>query len=377
MLKKILLIAGEASGDKHGSALLRELKKLSSDVEVVGTGGPQLRAAGLVPLFQTEDLAVMGFTGVALKYCFLRSVLHRMKEEIDKKPDLLICIDYPGFNFPLAKHARKRGVPVLYYIAPQVWAWRPARAKQMAGFVDRLAVVFDFEQQLFEQAGVPTTFVGHPLLEYHERIMPETEFRAGLGCAASRKIIGILPGSRKQEIERILPVMLGAATILTKRDPAFFPVVSCAPMVDPDWMKSLCKKHGVTDLVYTVHTGELIRYATAAAVTSGTATLETALAETPLVVVYKTSPVNYFLLKGLVKIRHISLVNILSDSKNVPELIQGRATAETIAEELRRITGPSPHRDRIIAQLKDLPRHLGSPGASSRVAELALQILQG
>lgn len=373
--RKILFSAGEASGDLHGGNLIRALSVKDAFIQCSGIGGIMMREAGLEPVFCSEDFAVMGIGEVAGKYLFFKRAIRRMKKEIDKKPDLVVLIDFPDFNFKLAEYAKKRGVPVLYYIAPQVWAWRSGRARRMAGITDHLACILDFEKEIFEQAGVSVSFVGHPLLDLPESGLSREEFLSRAGMDAGETLIGLLPGSRKQEIERIFPVMRKACTQLYQADPSLRFAVSCADTVKDEWFGMPVTNTPPFYFVRNMNR-EIIQHAEAVLVTSGTATLETALAGTPMAVVYKTSSLTYSILSRFVKVSHISLVNIIAGKEIVPEILQDDATPANICRAMENIVNSEEKKAGMIRELEKLKERLGKPGAAGRVADIAIRLMK-
>ncbi len=370
--KEILVIAGEASGDLHGAALMSALLELDPSIRFFGVGGPAMRQSGLEALYLSEDFAVMGLGEIIRHYRFFRSALQRIENEIRRRNvKLVILIDFPDFNFRVAAAAKNADVPIFYYIAPQVWAWRKGRAKTMAKLVDQLAVIFDFEMEFFKGKGLPVTFVGHPLLDQSGPKLSVSAFRGELAISDDETLIGLLPGSRKQEIERILPVMTKAAVLLAQKNPRLKFAVSCAPSLKPEFLRS----HMRANLpVLENRTKEIMTYSKAAIVTSGTATLETALALTPLAVVYRTSVLTYSLFRLLVQVPQISLVNLVARKAIVPELIQRQATPENIAVAIEHYLQDKDHYLRTKAELAGLRSRLGAPGAAVRAAELAYRL---
>ncbi|MBB4079205.1 lipid-A-disaccharide synthase [Lewinella aquimaris] len=357
------LIAGEASGDLHGSKLVEALRQRDPDAVIRAWGGDLMRAAGAEVVKHYRELAFMGFVEVVMNLRTILGNIKRCQEDIEAfNPDRLVLIDYPGFNLRIAKWARPRGLDVTYYISPQIWAWHTSRVYQVKANVDRMLVILPFERDFYAKYGVEATFVGHPLLDVVAEIEPTGE----------RKHVAILPGSRRQEISRSLPVMLAAAARL----PEHTYVVAGAPGQDREVYDALIaaapcppKLKFVSSDTYGVLSG-----AHSAMVTSGTATLETALFGVPQVVCYRGNPLNYWLARRLVakRIKYISLVNLVMDAPVVPELIQADFNETLLTETLQK-TIAGPERDR---QLKDLERlrvRLGEGGAASRAATAIIE----
>jgi lipid-A-disaccharide synthase len=364
--RRFLLVAGEASGDHHAARVVEALRALGP-CRVAGVAGPELRAAGVEPLAAMEDLAVLGFAEIPARLPVLLRTRGRLLEALARfSPHAVALVDYPGFNLRLGPELKKRGARVFYYIAPQVWAWHPERARAMARWVDHLAVVFPFEEPLFREAGVPTTFVGHPLMDGLAPEVEEAVFRAELGIGPERRILGLLPGSRPQELERHLKPMLTAARDLARGRPDLVPVLPLAPGLEP--RVAPAELGGVRLVRGRVHATQA--FATACAVASGTATLETALFGTPLAIVYRTGWVNYALARRLVRLPRIGLPNIVSGSEVAPELIQGALSGTRLAETLAPwLDDPAAHADRR-RMLAGVRERLGGPGAARRTAEL-------
>lgn len=369
----ILVVAGEASGDLHGGRLVHALKTCAPDCKIFGIGGEHMSGAGMELLFHIRDMAVVGFTEVIRHLPFLRRVMRTLETEVEKrKPQVAILIDYPGFNLRLAERLRRRGVKVLFYIAPQVWAWGAGRIPQMARVLDAMAVVFPFEVELFEKAGLPTTFVGHPLLEGLQPKISRASFFQRYGLKEEYPLLGLLPGSRTHEIERLLPDMIATALLLRKRMPNLQIGIAQAPTLPRALYMRYCNDTSLTlidDATY-----ELMRESTACLVCSGTATLETACFGTPLVIVYRISRLSYEIGKRLVKLPYIGLVNVVAGRKLAPEFVQKGFTAEAAANALMPYLQDRGARERASQELQAVREQLGTPGASLRTVEMALRL---
>jgi lipid-A-disaccharide synthase len=360
MGKRAFIIAGEASGDLHGGNLLKELRKKDPDLVVRAWGGDRMAGEGADVVKHYRELAFMGFTQVILHLRTILRNITRCKEEILAfKPDVLILIDYPGFNLRIADWAYTQGIRVVYYISPQLWAWKENRIRTVERAVDRMLVILPFEQQWYADRGVNVDFVGHPLLD--EMQMDRTE--AGTEASTDAPV-ALLPGSRTQEIARMLPVMLATA----KHFPNERFVVAAAPSIPASFYTAIIGDAAVD--VIAGHTYDLLREAKAALVTSGTATLETALFGVPEVVCYGGSAINVWLARRLVKVKFISLVNLIMDREVVPELIQHDLTVANLRKELARILNDTGYRERMLIDLAALREKLGGPGASARAADL-------
>ena len=370
----ILMVAGEASGDLHGAGVIRALKEQLPGVEVFGIGGPRMRAAGMETLFDISQTAVIGFTEVVKHLRFFRRMFHQMKALARQRhPDLAILIDYPGFNLRFAGFLHGNGVPVLYYISPQVWAWGQRRVRKIARVVDHMAVIFEFERDFYRRFGVPATFVGHPLLESLKVPLTKEEFLQRYELDAGRPVLGLLPGSRVQEVKRLLPDMLRTAEAVRREVPECQIAVSRAANV-PD---EVFRDAGVgQDAVLVSETYALMAHSSALVVASGTATVEAAIIGTPFAVVYRVSPLSYWLGKRLIRVDHIAMANIVAGERIVPEFVQREfrppEVAQTVLSWIRDPAAAEAMRER----LKNVRQKLGKPGASQRVAELALNLMR-
>jgi len=301
-MKKILIMSGEASGDLHGANLAREIRKQDPSIALYGVGSKQMRDAGVHLLADASEIAVVGITAVLTHIRVIYRVYTRLKQFLRQdRPDLLILIDFPDFNIMLGKAAKKYGIPVLYYISPQVWVWRKGRIKTIARLVKAIIVIFPFEVPLYEQAGVDVRFVGHPLIDVVRSDLTTTEARSALGLDAARRTIALLPGSRKSEIAYLLPDMLAAAKILLSRFPDLQFVLPVAPTLDREFINAFMQQVNVPVQVVEGRVYDVLRAADTAIVTSGTATLETGIMAVPMVIVYRTSAFNYFIVSMLAR----------------------------------------------------------------------------
>ena len=367
--RRLLVVAGEPSGDAHAARLVRALKR-TGRWRMRGMAGPLLRAAGVEPVVRQEDLAVIGFSGILAKLPALLSARGKLLAEMKSfQPDVVLLVDYPGFNLRLGPQLKSRGARVLYYIAPQVWAWHAERAKEMARWVDRLAVVFPFEETLFRQAGVRTTFVGHPLLDDLAPEVDEAKFRSELGVTSAATIVGLLPGSRRAELAAHARVLLEAGRLLRAQHPArgIVPVLALAPGLSLDHVPSdlLATARVVTERTHCVQA-----YAACCAVASGTATLETAIFGTPLAVVYRVGKLNHAIARRVIKLEHIGLPNIVAGREVAPELLQDALDPARLASMLGGWLANPAALERRRADLAVVRERLGGPGASARAAEL-------
>lgn len=369
-----MIIAGEASGDLHGAKLVQAMQARSSDLFFCGIGGQAMSDAGVRILVDASTLAVVGITEVFSKASnLLRGIGVAKKLLKSLRPDLLILIDFPDFNLHVAATAKKLNIPVLYYICPQVWAWRPGRVHKIKKLVDHLAVILPFEADFFSQHGIPVTFVGHPLLDGGSS---SVDCR-GANVAPGEKIIGLLPGSRDREIARLLPIMMVAAENLTRRTGSIKFLVSVAPSVDREAVEQIIKNSVSAADVEIVDDGvmRIFQKSRLVVATSGTVTMEAAICGTPMIIIYKVSPLTYRLGKTLAKVEHIGLVNLIAGRGVVPELIQQQASPGNIADKVMELLDDDARLDNLKNELRKVKDALGGPGASERVAEIALNML--
>ncbi len=333
MKKKILLVAGEASGDLHGAGLLRELKKINPQVEFFGIGGDKMKNEGMTLSYHIREVSFMGLFEIILHLNFIRKVFKNLLKQIDLiRPDLAILIDYSGFNLRLAKQLKQRKIPIVYYISPQVWAWRKNRVKKIKKYVDKMIVFFPFEVDFYKKEGVDVELVGHPLVDLARPSLAREEFLNKIQASNDSVIIGLLPGSRTQEIKKILPVMLQACRILN-RSKKMKVAIGLAPTINKQLVSSHLNQNLDVQVLQNM-TYEVMKYSTLLLVTSGTATVESALMETPMLVIYKTNFLTYLLAKSLVKVPYISMVNLIAQKEIVPEFIQTKADPQLIAQEM-------------------------------------------
>jgi lipid-A-disaccharide synthase len=373
MLKRVLIIAGEASGDLHGAGVVRELKKRIPDLDIFGIGGDRMRREGMETVIHISSMSFMGFAEVVRNLPFIRKV-ERMLESLlsTRPPDVVVLIDYPGFNLRFARRVKRKGIAILYYISPQVWAWHRSRVKKMKGIIDRMLVVFPFEVPFYEKEGIPVQFVGHPLVESIGLTLSRPKFCTRHNLRESKKILALLPGSRLQEIERILPTMIKAARELQHKDDVQ-PVVGVSSNLGSEVMRRYIPEDCGFPLVEN-GTYDLMASADAAIVTSGTATLETGWFGTPMAVVYKTSPLTFLIGRMLVDVPHIGLVNIVAGKGIVPEFIQGDMTSENLVAAIRKILADVEYGAVMRKELAIIKQKLEGPGASSRVAEQVIAL---
>jgi lipid-A-disaccharide synthase len=373
-----MIVAGEASGDLHGGNLVRAMHRIDPDLSFYGVGGKRMQAAGVELLADAADMAVVGLTEVAFKLGMILRVMRRLKISLlEEKPDLVILIDYPDFNLPLARAARKQGIQVFYYISPQVWAWRKGRIETIRKTVDRMAVILPFEEKFYRDAGVDVTFVGHPLLDEVRKKYARSEALNRFGLREEAITVGILPGSRRSEVSRFLPEMLMACRIMMEKLSPLQFVLPLAGTLAPDFVRDILWQFPVPVNVIRDEIYDVIAISDVAMVASGTATLETALLETPMVVVYKISAASYAIGRRFIRVDHISLPNIIAGRTIVPELIQDDANAGRIAAEVMELIVRKEKAQEMKFSLAEIRGKLGTPGASRRTAQIACDMLYG
>ena len=364
---KYYIIAGEASGDLHGSNLVASLRAQDRDAKIRAWGGEKMRRNGANVVKNYHDLAFMGFVEVLIN---LRTILKNFsfckKDITEFNPDAIVLIDYPGFNLKIAKWAHKKGYKVFYYISPQVWAWKRRRVYKIQKVVDKMLCILPFEKKFYDSYNVDCQFVGHPLLDEIAKVNPvdKNKFYKANRLNPKKEIIALLPGSRKQEVSRMLAVMLD----VVKMFPNYQFVVACAPSLPVSFYKKIIGEKSNVRLVLN-RTYQLLQLSSAAVVTSGTATLETALLDVPEVVCYKANKISYIIARHLAKVKFICLVNLIMDRLVVKELIQGDLTSANIRDELQSLLNSSKRQKKLLDDYEELKYVLGNAGASDRAAE--------
>lgn len=380
MKKEVMIVTGEASGDLHGANLVRAMRKGAGNLLFCGMGGDELAACGMEILCDAAKVAVVGITEVL---AHLGDIMRSRKVLVDRlqhrPPDLLILIDLPDFNLPLAKKAKNLGIPVFYYITPQVWAWRSGRVKTIGERADKVGVILPFEEEFFRQRGVDAHYVGHPLLDSVRVATSPGEFFREHHIPLSARRVCLLPGSRKSEIGFLLPKFIEAARLLQHSSSEEF--VFLLPLASTLSEQDLLENGlgGVADVNIRVVQGqryEVMAACEAAIAASGTVTLELALLNIPMVVSYRLSPLTYYLGRMLVKLDHFSLVNLIAGAGVVPELLQDQVSPENICLHVRQMLDGGEYRQRILQGLERVRRSMGGQGASERAAQLALTMLQ-
>lgn len=380
MSKKLFILAGEVSGDMHAAGAIAELLQARPDVKVFGVGGPKIRALGAELLYDTAQMSIMGMVEVIKHASFLRRVIRELKAAVlREKPSVALLVDYPGMNLIMARFLRELGIPVIYYISPQVWAWKEGRVKAIKRDVDRLLVIFDFEVEFFQRHGIQAEFVGHPVIEELSEVSfpPQELFLKKHTLASETRLVGLLPGSRKQEIAHILPDMLQAARLLSKEYRVVF-LFGRAAHLDKELFQILFDYQELSIIECSAY--EVMQYSELVLVTSGTATFESLCFGVPMIVVYRTAQLNYMIGRQLVKLKSISLANIvakglLSSDRAVPELIQHEANGAEIYRQARIILDDPSVASAMRSELLAARAKLAEISPSPRVAAILQEYL--
>jgi lipid-A-disaccharide synthase len=374
--KKILLVAGEVSGDLHGSHLVEAIQRIEPEVQFLGVGGEGLKRRGMKLLYPAHSLSVVGLTEVFIKLRSILEALQRLKKSLDQeRPDLVILIDFPDFNLRLAKIAHRRGIPILYYISPQVWAWRPKRIKLIARLVKKMVVLFPFEVPLYEAAGVDVEWVGHPLLDIVKPTLSKEVAFQQFGLDPKRRTIGLLPGSRTHEVERLLPSLLASAHLLQKEIQDLQFIIPLAPGIPKTILSSQMKNIAVPVKVVEGFTYDVMNLSELLITASGTATLEGAMLGKPMIIIYKVSFPSYWIGRALIRVDYIGLVNLVAEKEIAPELIQKDVNPQRIADEAFRILRDPILSRKMTESMGEVRQKLGEPGAVQRAARIVISLL--
>ena len=377
-MKRVMIVAGEMSGDQHAARLVRGLRAVRGDVEWFGIGGDALRREGVRTDVDARDMAVVGFFEVLARYPFFRRTFNQTVARLSaEKPDALLLVDYPGFNLRLAAVAHEMGIPVYYYVSPQVWAWHKSRIPKMAKILDLLMVIIPFEVDVFKGTGLKTTFVGHPLVESTKRTWAAPT--PDLPWPAGNKRVGILPGSRRQEIQRVLPPMLDAARELRRRDPATAFLIPAASeeirgLIEAQ-LAALPADDRAAVAVVTGQMRDVARQARAAMVCSGTATVETALMKCPMIVVYRTTAPTYWFGRMIIRVNWLGMVNLIANRTLCPEFIQDAATPSAMADALEPLIADTPARQAQVDGLAEVAQALEGAGPLKSAGQLVAEAL--
>ena len=383
MNHELLIITGEDSGDLYGGNLAREIKKLSPDINISGVGGKQMRSAGVDIFCDVSEISVVGFWEVIEKLGLIRRLYKQIIEKFDSgNVKGVVLIDYPGFNLKIAKAAKERGIPVFYYISPQVWAWRKSRVKTIKKYVDKMMVILPFEKEFYQREGVDVEFVGHPLLEViasnSEAISSSNkkEICQDLGVDDKKLIIGILPGSRKKEIAYMLPEILKASSLIKGKYPSVQFLLPLSQSIEEDYLKNFITSDYSYIKIVKGKNYDVMKVSDLLITKSGTSTLEAAIIGTPMIIVYKTSITSYYLAKALVNVTYAGLPNLLAGKEAAPELLQHKMNAKNIAEKTIYFLEKKDGLEQMREEFKNIKYSLGEQGASKRTASIIINHLK-
>lgn len=375
MSQTVMLVAGEASGDMHGAGIARHLQQ--SGIRCIGMGSRHMQDAGVELIVDSSRIAVVGLVEVLAHWSEIQDALRLLRGALaERRPDLLLLIDYPEFNLKLAETAKSLGIPVLFYVSPQVWAWRPKRIHKIGRRIDHMAVIFPFETELYQRAGIPVTYVGHPLAQRVKAGLDRETALRRFGLDPSLKTVALMPGSRNSEIRRLLPVLIEAAKEIQRRISKVQFVLPAASSLDAGELQQQLTASGLHIPVVQGHTYDAVNASEIAITASGTATLEIALLKKPMIVVYKVSPLSYAILRRLITVKQIALANIVAGRPVVPELIQAEATPEKIAAETLSLLTDEARYHGIHKALEDIGRNLGEQDGIAEVGKLVLKLLE-
>ena len=367
---KLMMVACEVSGDVHGEGLIRSLRQNHADLDLFGIGGKKMLREGFRPYFMLATLQTHGLVELAGHLPRLYKTLWRMRDALEEEsPDALVLIDYPGFNLKLAAYASEKRIPVIFFNSPQIWAWRKGRMDTIKRVVDKMIVLFPFEEKFYQQTGVDVSWVGHPLLDEIGQESDSTEFRENCGLRTDLPLLAIAPGSRPSEMRKHLPIMLEALSEIEKKIGEFQCILPVAESLDFDEVRRKASSSSVYVAVVPEQFLESVRASDAAVIASGTASLQTGLALKPFVIVYRVSPLTYMIARLLAETKYIGMVNILADKEIVPELLKNEFTVSSITDHAVRLLQDHDYRGTMISELKKIGLMLGEPGAYRRAAK--------
>lgn len=371
-----MIVAGEASGDHHAAKVAEALVERRPEITLFGMGGPEMRKAGVELLVDSSDIAVVGLIEVLKHYPEIKAVLRKLENALySRRPGVLVLVDYPEFNLKLARTAKAAGIKVLFYVSPQVWAWRAGRVPKIGKVIDMMAVVFPFETELYERHGIPVRFVGHPLLDDAGPTQPASQSRIELGLDPARKTVGLFPGSRHGELKRLMPLLVDVGRELKRKFPDLQLVVPIAPTLKHEDVSQYLDEQSPEMILTRNNIYDVIASCDAIAAASGTATLQIALCGVPMAVVYRIAGLTYAIARRLVKSRYIALANVIADETVVREFVQHEAEPRAVSAEIRRLLTDTTYADTMRTKLLAVKTSLGEAGGSARTAELALDLL--
>lgn len=372
----VMILAGEASGDAHAAEFVEQLYQLYPDIRLTGMGSHSMRKAGVELIYDSAKIAVMGLVEVIKHWGDIKHAMNLVKAALeDDKPDLLVLVDYPEFNLKMARHARSLGIKVLFYISPQVWAWRPKRIHKIGRSIDHMAVIFKFETEYYERAGIPVSFVGNPLVDKVKSSRPVGELRQLLDIKSDTQVVGLFPGSRNSEIDRLLPLMFETAHFMRQRNPALQFIMPIANTLDYDAIENQSQQSGLDITLTRDDIYDVIPCCDAIISCSGTVTLEIALLEIPMCIVYKMSWLSYQIMSRLINIPNIGLANIVAKRRVVQEYLQNEATAKNISAEIFKILDDDEYRSQVIQDLSEVKANLGEGDGAGNMARLVLSFI--
>ncbi len=372
----IMLLAGETSGDAHAAAFVLEINRIQPGIEFSGMGGTEMQKAGVNLFFDSALIAVMGLVEILKHWGDIKRAMKRVKQQLElTRPDLLVLIDYPEFNLKMARYAKSLGIKVLFYISPKVWASRPKRIHKIGQSIDHMAIIFKFETEIYQQANIPVTFVGNPLVD-KVKISENAELtRERLRNNEAKRVIGLFPGSRNSEISRLLPVMLQTAELMSKQEPTLRFVLPVANNLDMKAIKNQCAASNIDISITRDNLYDVINSCDAIVSCSGTVTLEIGLLDVPVCVIYKFSWLSYQILSRMLTIEHFSLINIIAGKQVVLELLQDAANPDAISQEMFKLVDNKNYREQVLKGLQLVKDNMGPGGGSKKMAELCLSLL--
>ena len=374
--RHIMILAGEASGDAHAAEFVSHIKRLNPDIHISGMGSSEMKKAGIDVFFDSSVIAVMGLVEVLKHWGDIKRAMAIVKKQLDEtRPDLLVLVDYPEFNLKMARHARELDIKVLFYVSPQVWAWRPKRIHKIGRLIDHMAVIFKFEKAYYERANIPVSFVGHPLVDKVKSTRSNDEVRQQLGLDKNATVIGLFPGSRNSEIDRLLPLTLETAKQMRQTKPDLRFVLPVAAALDFDAIKRQCDESQLDIVLTRDDIYDVITCCDSIISCSGTVTLEIALLGVPMCIIYKMSWLTYAIMSRLITIPHVGLVNIVAGKSVVREFLQNDATADNISQEMFKIIDHQDYREQIRKDLITVRKNLGEGDGSLKMARLVLSFL--
>lgn len=372
-----MLVAGEVSGDLHGAHLVEAIQKIEPKIEFFGVGGDDLEKRGMKLLHHARSLSVVGISEAFRKLRIALKTLRELKKAMEReRPDLVILIDYPEFNLRLARFARQKRIPVLYYISPQIWAWRPGRVKTIAKRVRKMVVLFPFEVPLYQAAGVDAEWVGHPLLDIVKPLLSKEEAFQKFGLDPKRRTIALLPGSRMEEVTRLLPPLLDSTVLLQREMPELQFIIPLAPGISEATLSPWIKNIPTSIKVIKGFSYDVMNLSELIIMASGTATLEAAILKKPMVILYKVSALSFWVARALIRVKHIGLVNLVAGKEIARELLQENVNPKRIADEVFGLLKNPVLYGKTVEAMAEVRRNLGEPGAANRAARIVLSLLQ-